>query len=163
MSKYLLDANVLITAYRFNYPMDVVPTFWEKLLEKGKEGTFALIDFIIEEVYVKEDLLKEWVKNNLDYIEILESNDPNVINSYQLLMEYVNNNNHYKQSAKDEYASSADSWLLAHAHANNYIIVTQETYDPNIKIRVKIPNICHKFGISYITTIDFLRETGIKI
>ena len=49
--------------------------------------------------------------------------------------------------------SSADSGLL-HAHANNYIIVTEEVYDKNIKRRIKIPNVCRKHDIKCINTLS---------
>lgn len=35
---YLLDANVLISAAERNYPPDVVPGFWDQLLEAVASG-----------------------------------------------------------------------------------------------------------------------------
>ncbi|NLC38872.1 MAG: DUF4411 family protein, partial [Clostridia bacterium] len=44
----------------------------------------------------------------------------------------------------------------------NYVIVTQETYQPEIKRRVKIPNICKEFNIHYIDMLRFIRDIGIR-
>ncbi|HHX50557.1 MAG TPA: DUF4411 family protein [Clostridia bacterium] len=41
------------------------------------------------------------------------------------------------ESAKNEFADIADSWLCALAMTYNYVIVTQETYKPDIKKRLK--------------------------
>ncbi len=77
--KYIIDANVFITAHRQIYPFDIVPSFWEQLVDKAA-----------------------------DKIVIIEDVQEEIINS-------VNDNAQYKQSAKDEFASVADSWLCAYA------------------------------------------------
>ncbi len=163
MSKYILDTNILITAYRLTYPMDVIPTFWNKLLEKAKDNTFSLIDFVVDEIRVGEDTLRKWIDENIDDIEVLKSDDFNVIESFRVLMNDVENTEQYTQKAKEDYAASADSWILAHAHAYDYIIVTEEAYKREVKKRVIIPNVCRKFNINYLTTIEFFRQIGIKI
>jgi len=43
-----------------------------------------------------------------------------------------------------------------------YIVVTQEKYEPNIKKQVKIPNVCEAFNIKYINLLQFMREIGIR-
>lgn len=44
-----------------------------------------------------------------------------------------------------------------------YVIVTQEKYEPGIKNRVKIPNVCKKFNVIYIDLLKFIREIGIRL
>ena len=46
--------------------------------------------------------------------------------------------------------------------ASGDIIVTEEKYEPNVKKRVKIPNVCREFGIDYIGLLEFMRELGIR-
>ena len=36
-------------------------------------------------------------------------------------------------------------------------VVTHEEFDPNIRKRVKLPNICREFGIETVNTFDMLR------
>ena len=82
--------------------------------------------------------------------------------NYSTIINFVQSNEQYKESAKVEFASIADSWLCAHALTYGYIVVTQEKYNPNIKNRVKIPNICEEFNITYIDLLQFMREIGIR-
>ena len=163
MDKYLLDANILIRAYRSVYPMDIMPSFWESLLAKAKDGTFALLDLIEDELLVKEDQLSEWLTRNRDDIEILYSFEPKVIDAYGEIINDVINDSQYNPSAKTAFADSVNSWLITYAYANGYTIVTEEKYNPQIKRKVQIPNVCKKFGVRCINTIEFLREVGIKI
>ena len=86
-----------------------------------------------------------------------------MIEAYRNIITGVNENDQYHQSAKDEFASIADSWLCAYGLAYDCTIVTLETYDSNIKKRIKIPNICEEFRIRYINLSQFMREVGIRL
>ncbi len=163
MSKFILDTNVLITAYRLNYPMDVLPSFWEKLLIEAEKESFMLIDKVVDEINKGEDELKSWIKSNKEKITILNSADINVINSYKEVIKLAVNNPNYNNIAKDDFAEKADSWLIAHAHAYGYTVVTQEAFDKNIKKRIPIPNICLELNVKCVNTITFLRAIGMKI
>lgn len=44
MKKYLLDSNVLIQAHRMHYPFDVVPGFWNKLIDLSNKELICSID-----------------------------------------------------------------------------------------------------------------------
>lgn len=163
MSKFILDTNILISAYRIKYPMDIMPSFWDNLLTEAEKGTFLLIDWVVEEINKGEDELKDWLNDNIDKIQVLNSNNEEVINSYRDIIQHVVDNPQYKERAKEDFSEVADSWIIAHALAHGYTIVTEEVYDRNIKKKIPIPNICRDFNISYITTIDFLRFLNIKI
>ena len=71
----------------------------------------------------------------------------------------------YKRSAIQEFLATdlPDPWLVAHAKANNYTIVTYEKSEPNRKSRIKIPEVCNQFGVRYINTVDLLRELNESI
>ena len=75
----------------------------------------------------------------------------------------MSDNEIYKQSAKDEFASIADSWICSYALAHDATIVTLETYQLGVKNRVKIPNVCREFDIRYIDMLQFMREIGIRL
>lgn len=77
-------------------------------------------------------------------------------------MNSVNENDNYTQKAKSDFASSADSWICGYAKSYEGTIVTLETYQDGVKNRVKIPNVCRKFGIRYIDLLQFMREIGVK-
>ena len=159
--KYALDANILISCNRSYYPFDIAPSFWNQLKEKGCNKV-VLIDKIREEIYGNEDELSHWLQTAESYFIIRSSSDGNILSNYSKIINFIQSSEQYKQSAKDEFASVADSWLCAHALTYEYIVVTQEKYEPNIKKQVKIPNVCEAFNIKYINLLQFMREIGIR-
>lgn len=163
MDKFIIDANVLISAYRRNYPMDIIPSFWEKILEQAKIQTFFLIDEVLTEILVGEDELSSWILENIDSFTILKSDEDIVITEYRTLIQGVMDNPKYRYKAKSDFASVADSWLIAHAKARNLVIVTEEVFDSNSRKRVLIPNVCYDLGVGYINTVAFLRALKIKL
>ena len=86
-----------------------------------------------------------------------------VIESYKIIINSINDNEQYKPSAKEEFASSADSWLCAYGLALGETIVTLEKYNAEIKNRIKIPNVCEEFKVEYIDLLQFMREVGIRL
>ncbi len=163
MTKYLIDTNVLITAYRSTYPMDVFEAFWENILKYFKTGEILLIDMVYNEIVAGDDFLKEWIEENKDSITILSSDESLVIEEYSNVIQVVMDESNYSVSAKEDFADIADSWLIAHAKCNGYTIVTEETYQSSIHRKVKIPNECIRHDINFIKTIDLLRVLKIKI
>jgi len=57
---------------------------------------------------------------------------------------------------------NADPWVVAYSLAYSSIIVTQESFDPNVKKRIKIPNLCNELKIKYINTFELLNQLGFK-
>jgi hypothetical protein len=59
-------------------------------------------------------------------------------------------------------AEEADAFIVAYALSDrqNRIIVTQEVSQPERKNKIKIPEPCNAFGISYINTIEMFRKLG---
>jgi hypothetical protein len=57
-------------------------------------------------------------------------------------------------------ADEVDGWLVAFVLANqgtkDFVIVTQERYDPYIKRSVKIPNICQAFSVRCVNIFEML-------
>jgi len=160
--KYAIDANVLITSSRTFYSFEIAPSFWNQLVEKGK-NKIILIDKVRDEIYKNEDQLSLWLKENENFFIIKSSADENIIKNYSLLITCVQENQQYKASAKSQFAEEPDFWLCAHAMTYNYMIVTQEKYKPNIKKKVKIPNVCKEFNIEYIDLFQFIKEIGIRL
>ncbi len=160
--QYIIDANILILSSRQLYPFDIMPGFWDQLIEKGAEKT-VLIDKIKSEIYCGDDELSEWLQENQGSFIEKDMNDPGVIAAYGRIIQSVTDNPQYDQAAKDEFANIADSWLCAHALAHGYVIITQEKRNPESKRRVMIPNVCEEFGIEYIDLLAFLREIQMRI
>ncbi|NLL20098.1 MAG: DUF4411 family protein [Clostridia bacterium] len=160
--KYLIDANVFMTAHRQLYPFDLVPSFWEQLVEKAS-NRIVIIEAIEKEIRKGQDLLVEWYERERANFRVLGIPGPEVIQAYRVIIKSINANGQYKPSAKREFASSADSWLCAYGLALGETIVTLEKYEADIKKKVKIPNVCREFGIEYIDLLQFMREIGIRL
>ncbi len=161
-SKYFVDANIFITAYRIWYPFDLAPSFWDQLVHKAADR-IVIIEQIEKELLVGNDLLVEWYQKQCSNFTVLKIPEPEVILAYKKLINYVNNHETYRQSAKDEFARVADSWLCAYALAYGSTIVTLEALNRNEKTKIKIPNICEEFNIRYINLQQFMRDIGIRL
>lgn len=162
--KYVLDANIFIEAHQTYYAFDLAPSFWEKLIYSAEKEKLISIDKIREELKNgnKGDKLSDWISNH--FHEWFEScADDKVYQCYGKIMDWAQNSDHFNDSAKEEFARSADAWVVAYAKAHNYTVVTHESYDQNIKKRIKIPNVCETFGIPYTNTFTMLRNLNIKI
>jgi hypothetical protein len=61
---YLLDANVLITAHNFYYPLDRVPEFWGWLVHVGSEGHVKIPLELYEEITEGNDALVDWARDD---------------------------------------------------------------------------------------------------
>lgn len=159
---YLLDTNVFITAANNYYAFDLIPSFWSKLEKISKTDAISVIDKVYEEIKKGDDELKNWMLSLWNKKNVLESSESDILNAYSTI---INSEilDKYTYSAKINFADCADSWLIAHAYAKKYIIVTLEKFDENIKRRVKIPNICNHFNISCIHLFDFMREIKLII
>ncbi len=115
-----------------------------------------------KEILRNEDKLSDWLKENGDSSTIKKIDKLPVIQCYSKIITAIKRNEKYKESAKADFAGIADSWLCAYGMASGDIIVTEEKYEPNIRKRVKVPNICREFGIDYIGLLEFMRELGIR-
>ncbi|MDY9919808.1 MAG: DUF4411 family protein [Proteiniphilum sp.] len=160
MKKYLLDSNVLIQAHRMYYPFDVVPGFWDKLIDLSNRGLICSIDKVKKEIcdVSTPDKLALWCANDIDAGFFTDTSS--CVDTYANIAIWVHSNRHFMQNAKDEFLSTdlADPWLIAYAIQHDCIIVTHETSQPQRKNKIKIPEPCIYFGIRYISPIQMFRE-----
>lgn len=162
-TRYLLDTSVLIEANKTYYAFDLVPTFWKHLLVQSRAGTVSSIDKVKAEVSLRNKELTYWANNSFEQWE--STTVESTTNKYQQIMEWAAAQKQYTQSAKDEFAEAkrADAWIIAHAFANKYAIVTEEKFNGDIKKRIPIPNVCKVFDIKYVDTFQMLRDLGINL
>ena len=164
MKKYLLDANIFIEAYQRYYSFDIAPSFWDALQQNAEAGKLISIDRIFQEInsFDDTDMLKHWA--NEEFINWFEStDDETVFKTYRDIIQWAIDQTQFTVPAKNEFASVADSWLIACAKTRNYTIVTHEVYNEQIKRKIPIPNVCRAFDIPYINTFEMLRRLGIKL
>lgn len=156
---YLLDANVFIEAKNFYYRFDTFPGFWEWLDVEQAKDTLGSIQPIHDELLKGNDELAAWIKDRKDSGWFLAVDD---VPTQQYLAEIAVwvMEQPYKESAKPEFLGGGDPWLIAKAKTIGATVVTQETFDAQSKKKVKIPNVCRAFNVTYINTFDLLRQTG---
>ena len=161
---YVLDASVFIEAARRYYAFDLVPRFWEVLVEKANDGRIVSVDRVQEELMKGNDELTEWVKTHLGEVFVSTDNEA-VIGWYRRIISWVNRQGQFFVPAKDEFAMSADGWLVAYARALRRVrvVVTQEVLARDARKKIPIPNVCQAFGVRYMDTFAMLRELRVKL
>jgi len=114
------------------------------------------IDKVWDEIKVKEDMLKEWVKKNFS-LYFVSTNDEETQEIYSEIANWLIKTN-YKKPAKDEFLNGADPWLIAAAKSKGHVVVTLEHKNDTIRKEVPIPNVCEKFGVHYMDLFQMLKE-----
>ncbi len=163
MSVFIVDTNFFIQAHRANYPLDIAITFWQKVKELADQGKIISIDKVKNEIYQNDDELKTWCVNNLPNDFFKDSSD-SIVEYSQVVVWANSKSDHYLLKAMEEFlnADEADAWIVAYALSNGYMITTHEKSQPERKNRIKIPEPCNVFGITYMDTIEMFRELQVQ-
>jgi len=157
--KYILDANIFIEAKRRYYAFELCPGFWVSLLHHNSIGNLESIDHVAGELLKGKDILATWSKQAKDLFAVTD--DKLVLAAYGDIIQWVQDQSHYTDAAKSEFAVDPDAWVIAYAKANNAVFVTHEMPDLKSRRRVKIPDVCNNFSVKYTNTFDMLRELNI--
>ena len=165
---YLIDSNVFIQAHRSKYPFDVMPSFWNKIKDFAQQGVIKSIDKVKVELVENGsdgDELKEWCKNDLPTSFFMNS-QISIAQYTEIISWATSGERPYTNAAIRKFLATeyADPWLVAMTKLDsNYIIVTEEVGNPQIKSDIRIPDVCLKFNLPYINTIELLRRLSISI
>ena len=160
--EYVLDANVFIEAKKRYYAFDLVPRFWECLEEQASCGRVRSIDRVRDELEKGNDELKEWALEQ--HCQMFAStDDPPIIETFRGIMAWVQSQSQFTDAAKAQFASCADGWLIAYARVHGLTVVTHESFSADVKIKVKIPNVCRTFDVEYVDTFAMLRGLGVTL
>ena len=137
MDVYLLDANVFIEAAKHYYAFDIVPSFWNELVNKAGDGRILSIDKVQAELNDKDDNLKEWANDNFtQWFEPTYTED--ILREYERVMKWIEASD-FKEKAKKDFTNKADAWVVACAMAREYTVITHEQFRPGIKRSVSHP------------------------
>src|SRR5688572_1439474 len=113
---YVLDANFFIQANKDNFPLDVVPSFWNVVQNLAGNGDVFSIDKVKAEIYPHEPDLKTWCENNLPENFFRDSSV--AISEYGRLIRWANSmGHHYLPTALAEFSATieADAWVVSYA------------------------------------------------
>ncbi len=159
---YLLDANTLIEAKNRYYRMTVCPAYWSWVQRSQGAGIVSSIDFVGEELKRGNDELAEWAKGQADLF--LPVSDDDTQQAFGDVVAHVAAQaGEMKPGALEEFLSGADPWLIAKAIAlKDAVVVTHEQFNPQIKRKFSIPNVCQHFGVQWIDTFELLSRTDAR-
>lgn len=162
---YLVDANVLITANNFYYPIDRVPEYWEWLAYMGSQGHVKMPFEIFEEVKdgpddAEKDLLFAWLQEDANKKALLldEMVDPD-------LLQRVIAEGYASDLTDDEVEQiGRDPFLIAYALASkDRCVVTVETSAPKKQRQNrKVPDVCKAMGANSCNPFEFNRKLGFR-
>jgi hypothetical protein len=162
--RYVLDSNVFMEAARRYYAFDLAPSFWRALIDQARDGRVESIDRVKEEIDLGKDLLTDWA--NSDFRQWFISTDQaDVIGAYGQVMVWAHGQRQFTDGAKAEFSreENADPWVIAYAKAKGCVVVTHEQFDPNVRARIPIPNVCQTYDIQYVDTFQMLRDLGVRL
>jgi hypothetical protein len=143
--KYIVDADVLISAKNHHYKFSFCDGFWQWLLKCHNHDLVFSIKKVKAQISAgkSDDELELWGNDNLKpsfYLE--DSRDKAVIREYSRLVNLVKVQPSYKPQAINKFmeAKNAYAWLIAVAKHHNATVITGEVSAPESKANIKLPD-----------------------
>jgi len=151
---FWLDADTLMRAKNQAYGFDIAPGFWEIIKRNAKAGKLACSSLVYDEIAKGGDELTLWANGEHKTKLFVEPNEgiQKLVND---IGEYVKRN--YQPAQVAFFFKGADPWVIAAALNDGGTVVTHEALVGADSKRVKIPNICLKFGVKYTDCYGMLR------
>ncbi len=154
MTRYLLDANVFIQAKNLHYGFDFCPAFWEWLVVQNAAQNVASIEKVADELASGEDDLASWAKDRGSTFFLPADNA--ILPALRTVSTWASGHG-YEPAAVATFLQVADYWLISHALAHEYTVVTHEV-PANSTRKIKIPNACIGLGLHCISPYEMLRR-----
>lgn len=151
---YLLDANVFIQAKNLHYGLDFCPAFWQWLIESNKSEIVFSIEKVGDEINAGADQLADWAAQRDEGFFLQPDNA--ILPALGMVSQWVTQNG-YDPAAVNTFLQIADYYLIAHAVAHNFVVVTHEKAAGSKK-KIKIPDVCIGLGIKCMTPFEMLRH-----
>jgi len=155
---YLLDANVFIQAKNLHYGLDFCPAFWDWLVENNAAEKVFSIEKVGDEIDAGDDELSEWAKGQGPGFFLKP--DVQVAQQFSVVSGWATSQN-YEPAAVSTFLQIADYYLVAHALAHGFTLVTHEVPANSTK-KIKIPNACIELNIKSMTPYEMLRHENAR-
>lgn len=171
MSKelFLIDSNSLMTPHLTFYPFDFAQSFWAQMESRIKNGSIIILDMVKDEILQGNDSLRDWMKT-IEIGTYIDHRQSSVIGKYSDVLQHLQGNNCYKNSALMEWSKNtvADPWLIATAAAYGYTIISFEAPNKGLNPRnpsknAKIPDIAALFGVPVQNLYYMMRKLGFSL
>ena len=150
---YLLDANVFIQAKNLHYGLDFCPAFWEWLEQANRAGIAFSIEKVGDELASVADELSAWAASR--GAAFFVKPDAAIVPALAHVSQWATQQS-YEPAAVNTFLQVADYYLVAHALAHGFTLVTHEVPSSSTK-KVKIPNACIGVGVKCMSPYEMLR------
>jgi len=147
-------ANIFIQAKNLHYGFDFCPAFWDWLIIQNRAGKVASIEKVDDELQAGGDDLSEWADQRGR--GFFMAPDDAVVPALGQVSAWAIGQN-YEPAAIATFLQVADYWLLAHALAHRFTVVTHEVPADSTR-KIKIPNACIGLGIGCVSPYEMLRR-----
>lgn len=154
MTKFLLDANVFIQAKNLHYGFDFCPAFWDWMVAQNASRTVASIEKVSDELVGGGDELADWA--GAQGKTFFLPPDDQVLPALAQVSAWATGQN-YEPAAIATFLQVADYWLVAHALAHDFVVVTHEVPSDSVR-KIKIPNACIGLGLTCVSPYEMLRR-----
>lgn len=151
---YLLDANVFIQAKNLHYGFDFCPAFWDWLIENNRAGKVFSIEKVGDELEAGDDALAIWaVERSADFFL---KPDTLTAGEFANVSSWATSQN-YEPAAVNTFLQIGDYYLVTHALAHGFTIITHEV-PANTTKKIKIPNACIGLKMKFMSPYEMLRH-----
>ena len=154
--KYCLDTNVFIQAWNEYYAIDFFPDYWESLDKFAQQGAIFATEEVKKEIEATDDALKDWLSPRPYFFKSIDET------VQECLTKVFKDPKHHRLVDSITGRSKADPWVIAHALAEEAIVVTKEEFAPPETPRIRIPNVCEALGVEWINDYELIRQLGLS-
>jgi hypothetical protein len=137
--------------------MNVCPGFWDWIAAANRAGIVYSISAVQEELKNGSDLLASWARQQPRTFFLTP--DKHVTSALATVSNWATSKS-YKPAAISEFFSVADYWLVGHALATGYILVTHEVAKPSSKKNIKLPDACNGVDVKWTNPFEMLEKEG---
>ena len=155
--KYLVDSDCFIGSCRDYYHNDVCPGFLPWVLRENGSGRVFSTEHVRKELIDYEDGLATWARGIGP--DFFLPPDQATVAAMKEIAQWVVAEARLLPTAKATYFSEkADQYLVGHAKAHGFCLVTCETSAPDSTRRLFIPDVCDANDVEWLPYYKFLRE-----
>lgn len=159
---YVIDTSMLIDAKDFYYGFELCPGFWDWLSCEAAAGEAFSIARVRRELEERDDALTEWARRQSD--DFFRHEDAPAAEAMRRVSDWVQGAD-FRDSAKRDFLSGADPYLIAYALAHGHTVVTHEVHNAGNageRKRVKIPTACLALGVPCEMAFPWLLRRGAR-
>ncbi len=148
---YCIDTSSLVRAWTEAYPLDVFPSFWDRIDELFEDGRITAPDEVLRETSKRDDGLHKWLKQRSGMFAAIDDDLQKSVTEVMADHPFLVKNRPGK--------NAADPWVIALARITGSTVVTEEVVDQSAKYP-KIPSVCCEYKVPWVRLLNVIRTEG---